>query len=1018
MKLNKYSWLAACAMVLASCQSDTLKEDLQQKGTIYTITGQMKGGNAMSRAQIQLNNPNSGQEIFFWNEGDQFDVHQYYREELVSGDPEERYSTVFTISDDYSATGSEDKTSAVFNTTKPAFSTIDYVAVYPAGIEIDYYSKELTFQKELDFTSATTTEARDAIWQNYFKKNMFMVAAGNFDEPNHVMEFNHICGLFRVTYTNKTTQEQTIDGIRFSGDQNFHNAYELSVSSQGIGNGTGFYEPAELKTTGLKVAAGESTNLYVFFFPIFYGEGNLDISILRGADDTYTVSIPLETIKNANWGDQRLEAGKRYWFKITETADGLIWSKEETVTIQNPQLAIALQGELGAEKVTIDGDGYAVMKQNDINEVQELLFNNHNNDDYTLESLDGIEYFKNLTKLECIKTGLKSADLSDNTLLTSIDVSANSDLTTLNISGLKNLTHLVYSETSVTSLDIDEDAIPNITVLKYGRHSEESPVFVPEVNDFSALTDLACYGQEFTLTNSEIKAQLQQLECYNSGLTALDLEEYPALVSLACYNNNLTELVIPENSRIGYLNCFGNKLTSLDITPLNTTLYDLYCGNQNIEAEWMILTLTESQATRWNEAETGWYDASLGLNENVKLSISGSSAEEGTVVIENSSLSTALYDILGSKVVDLNTNGHAVMKQVDVDAVTELDFGWDEYTITSLNGIEHFKNLKKLNCQNQDKLEECNVSHNVALEFLDLQSSPMLKSLDVSKNVALKHLGITHSQIQSLDLTKNALLEILYAYGNSSLTSLDISKCNNLQTLLMENTGLSSITIPNPQCLLELNYSNTGISLDLSEFTSLNTLYCSGKGDDFAALDATLSATMISKLDRLDCRNCGLDELDLTKYPSLTELICSNNNLKTLAVEKCRDLRYLRCDNNQLTNLNLTGLTNLRELSVSNNKLTSLDVSANTNIRSLYCSNNYLTVLDLTALKSLSWIYCANQKDADGNDIVLYLTLDASHYDKWENWSSDNGESVQLDSGVETGNGNTGGSDFTIEGIY
>ena len=1010
MNIKKYSWLAACAWMLASCQSDALKQELQQKGTIYTITSEMSKGNAMSRAQIQLNNTNSGHEVFFWNEGDKFDLYQQLRETIESGNPEEFHSTVFTITDGY-----ESNTSATFRTENPAYATVDYVAVYPSGHEMDYYAVELTFQKELDFSNATSQAAVDAVWQNYFKNNMYMVAAGNFDEPEHVVTFNHVCGLFRVTYTNKTSQEQTIDGIRFGGDQNFHNAYELSVSSGGIGNGTGFYEPAELKTTGLRVAPGESTNLYVFFFPIFFEEGDLEISILRGADDSNKVSIPLETISKANGYAQRLEPGKRYWFKITETADGLIWSKEETVTIPNPQLAIALQGELGDDVVSINSDGYAVMKKSDINEVQELIFNNHGDDNYTIESLEGIEYFKNLTKLECIKTGLKSADLSDNTLLSSIDVSANTNLSSLNISGLKNLTQLVYSETSVTSLDIDEHAIPNITVLKYGRQTDGPSVYVPYVNDFIALTDLACYGQELTLTDSNIKAQLQQLECYNSGLSALNLEEYPSLVSLVCYNNGLTELVIPENSRIGYLSCFGNQLTALDITPLDNTLYNLYCGNQKIE-ESMILTLTESQAARWNEEKTGWYAAGCGLNEKVILSVSGSSTpSDGTVVIENSGLSNALLGVLGAEVVKINENGHAVMNQEDVNAVTELDFGWDNFSITTLNGIQHFKNLRSLYCQGQDKLEECDFSQNTLLEVLDLQQSSSLKSLDVSKNVALRHLGVTYSQIQSLDLTKNTLLEILYTYGNRSLTTLDISKCNNLETLLVENTGLASFVIPNTEKLRELDYSNTKISLDLSKFTNLRMLNCGGRGDDFATLNPNVKGI----LQRLDCSNCGLSELNLADYPKLTDLNCADNNLKTLAVEKCENLENLICDRNQLTSLNLTNLTKLRELSVNDNQLTSLDVSTNINIRNLYCANNHLTVLDLTALKSLTWIYCANQKDADGKDIVLKLKLDASKYSNWnDGWSSNNGESVELDSGIESGNGNTGGNDFPIGGNF
>ena len=244
MNIKKYSWLAACAMVLASCQSDTLKEELQQKGTIYTITGQMNGGNAMSRAQIQLNNPNSGQEIFFWNEGDQFDLYQKVGESVVSGDPNEFHTTVFSITDGY-----EDNTSATFRTENPAYATVDYVAVYPSGHEMDYYAVEVKTEKELNFSNATSQAEVDAVWQNYFKNNMYMVAAGNFDEPEHVVTFNHVCGLFRVTYTNKTSQEQTIDGIRFGGDQKFPVSCELSVV-EGFGISSQFLEEAELKTTG------------------------------------------------------------------------------------------------------------------------------------------------------------------------------------------------------------------------------------------------------------------------------------------------------------------------------------------------------------------------------------------------------------------------------------------------------------------------------------------------------------------------------------------------------------------------------------------------------------------------------------------------------------------------------------------------------------------------------------------------------------------------------------------------
>ena len=997
MNIKKYSWLAACAWMLASCQSDALKQELQQKGTIYTITSEMSQGNAMSRAQIQLNNTNSGHEVFFWNEGDKFDLYQQIRNSVVSGDPNEFHTTVFSITDGY-----EDNTSATFRTENPAYATVDYVAVYPSGHEMDYYAVEVKTEKELNFSNATSQAAVDAVWQNYFKNNMYMVAAGNFDEPEHVVTFNHVCGLFRVTYTNKTSQEQTIDGIRFGGDQKFPVSCELSVV-EGFGSSSQFLEEAELKTTGLKVASGESANLYMFFFPTQFGEGDMEISILRGADDSNKVSIPLETISNANDYAQRLEPGKRYWFKITETENGLIWSKEETVTIPNPQLSVALQGELGDEVVSINSDGYAVIKKSDIDKVTKLEFDNYADDNYTINSLDGIEHFIHLEKLVCIHVGLEGeVDLRLNTALKHVEMNANLGLTTLNISGLKNLTALKYSETSVQTLDIHSEAITKIQTLHYGRHSDEPQNYVPNVNLFTSLNDLSCYGQTFELTDADIKAQLITLDSYNCNITELNLEEYPNLVTLACYNNNLTELIIPEGSQIGHLNCFGNQLTSLDITPLANTLYGLYCGNQKTsdgEYKELTLILTESQMDKWNEQGTGWYDSGWGLNDNVKLNVSGSSTpSDGTVVIGNADLSEALLGILGSEQVTINENGHAVMKQEDVNNVTSLNFRWGQYDeITTLNGIGHFKNLQSLTCQGKENLTE----------------------LDLRMNTALQSVTIASTGITSLDLSKNIRLTSIRCYENPYLATLSLPQNEELGMLDVAYTNLTSLTIYKPENLNYLDYSGTGLSFDLSKsdvWKALESLGLEGKPNDFAGLSSALK----KQLRNLNCSDCNLSTINLLEYENLTELNCSNNKLTELDASVLPGLNYLYANSNKLSNINLSGLENLWSIEVRNNALTTLDLSHCGSLRNVYCAYNQLTELDLSSIQSLDWVSCGQQKDATGKAIPLVLKLHNDMVAQWVNeWSKQrDNQNVTLDSGVESGNGNTGGNDFPIGGNF
>ena len=353
---------------------------------------------------------------------------------------------------------------------------------------------------------------------------------------------------------------------------------------------------------------------------------------------------PLNNLKMLDCGNQ--QNGKTLNLLVSDSEDLARWEEhvntrtdynqdvEVCIVIKNHELSLAIWAEIQKDElilpgqVYLNGDNWLVMSRDAVDAVTVLNFNRDEN--YTISSLSGIEHFTNLTRLVCEETGLiKAADLSSNTALTYLDVSFNGGLTSLNIDGLVNLTALKYSETAITSLAIPEEAIPNIETLCYGRQPYiDNPVavYVPNINEFTSLTELACYGQKFTLTNPAIKAQLIDLQCYMCNMSELNLTEYSSLIGLTCYANNLTELVIPENSQITSLYCYGNKLTTLDVTPLEDKLNYLWCGAQESE---LLLKLTESQKNRWNDPENGWYiDADInkdgnGLNSNVELSVDG-----------------------------------------------------------------------------------------------------------------------------------------------------------------------------------------------------------------------------------------------------------------------------------------------------------------------------------------------------------------------------------------------------------
>ncbi len=215
------------------------------------------------------------------------------------------------------------------------------------------------------------------------------------------------------------------------------------------------------------------------------------------------------------------------------------------------------------------------------------------------------------------------------------------------------------------------------------------------------------------------------------------------------------------------------------------------------------------------------------------------------------------------------------------DAVTKIDTGYMK-SIEDLTGIEHFPNLKILECYN-NQLTALDVSRNPQLFWLDC-SANQLTQLDVSKNTALTRLNCSQNQLTKLDVSQNAALDSLNCDGNQ-LAKLDVSS----------NTALTSL-----DCSI-----NQLDELDVSQHT---------------------------KLTQLGCYENQLTQLDVSKNTELTYLNCSANQLTKLDVSQHTKLTYLGCYENQLTQLDVSKNTELIYLDCSANHLSSLDLSQNTKL--------------------------------------------------------------------------------------
>lgn len=188
-------------------------------------------------------------------------------------------------------------------------------------------------------------------------------------------------------------------------------------------------------------------------------------------------------------------------------------------------------------------------------------------------------------------------------------------------------------------------------------------------------------------------------------------------------------------------------------------------------------------------------------------------------------------------------DGDGFLSQDELDAVTTMDLR--KQGIKQLDGLEYFRNLKSLNCSENDlttlvlndfpALTSLTCNENPSLETLDLRGVPALEhlycfhsalsELDLQNVSALTYLAWGGSPLQELDLSANPQLQVLHVLGGD-LTSADLSHNPKLDTLLWNHTRIETLDLSNQTELTYLNCTDNQLTaLDLSGNSKLETLY-------------------------------------------------------------------------------------------------------------------------------------------------------------------------------------------------
>ena len=620
-----------------------------------------------------------------------------------------------------------------------------------------------------------------------------------------------------------------------------------------------------------------------------------------------------------------------------------------------------------------------------------------------IQSLSGIEFFTNLTRLVCYSNQLTSLDLSHNTALTYLSCYSN-QLTSLDLSHNTALTYLSCYSNQLTSLDVSHctaltdlqcftNQLTNLVVSNNTSLTNLQCSSIQlkslDVSNNQALTSLDCSCNQLTnldvsgntalisfncsynrITSLDVSnnTALKSLDCSFNQLDSLDINNNTALIVLYCVGNSITHLNVNNNTALTVLRCDSNQLTSLDVSH-NTALTSLYCYSNQLTS----LDISNNTALQWLHCYSNQL-TSLDLSNNTALLFLRCESNQLTNMDVSKNIALIELWCSSNQLTSLDLSSNTTLSGLDcrqnmpditiylrVDQVFSF-FYHDDSAIITEKGIPvpagnitfEDPSFKAYCVENFDNNGDSEISYEEALIVTTIScGGEGIKSLNgIGFFINLQTLYCDFNQLTSLDLSSNTALSWLQCQSNQ-LTDLDISNNKALRYLYCGNNQLTNLDVSHNTALTKLACGNNQLTcLDVSHNTALTYLAFGGN------LLIDLDLRNNKALTDLSCENNQLARLDVSNITALSNLVCGSNQLTSLDVSNNTALEELSCSSLQLTILDVSNNTALKKLDCSSNKLTSLVLSHNIALTDLRCYSNQLTSLDVSNNTALQWLYC------------------------------------------------------------
>ncbi|AWA30403.1 T9SS C-terminal target domain-containing protein [Flavobacterium magnum] len=287
------------------------------------------------------------------------------------------------------------------------------------------------------------------------------------------------------------------------------------------------------------------------------------------------------------------------------------------------------------------------IEQSEAAVIENLILTNASAEIYSIE---GIEYFHALKKLDIAGHSVSNMDVTSLTNLEVLDCRAN-PVTSLQVAGMQHLRELYFGSSSSPLTTVDLTDLPALNGL-YGVGGNLTTVTVSD-SPLIHVIDLA-YNDLTSLTITNCP-QLTELHCQYNELTNLDLSPMAALTTLQMDFNHFTLIDFDPVIYLEVLLCSHNNFTTLDLNKLSY-LDVFFCDGMGIDSVFLKNGSHESTVS-FNNSFIGY----ICCDESDVAGIQATAANQGLNVVINSYCSFVpggnYFTVAGNVKFDSDNNG-------------------------------------------------------------------------------------------------------------------------------------------------------------------------------------------------------------------------------------------------------------------------------------------------------------------------------------------------------------------------